>query len=216
MRTSKLEIKKESPVVFKQPVREKEMQNGWEVVTAYENEGAGPVIVDLSHIPKWDLQGEDLSRRRPGNIAVPIHSGHCRMEEGMLISVVKWNWAIIWRLSESAISFSREPAFTDVTEAYALLLMIGKETLSVMEKVTALDLAATAEKRPFLTLGPVLHIRSQVVVMGEDSPGVFVACPRGYGRAMAHGLLLAGEEYGLCPAGEKRASEWWHMHAHTE
>jgi hypothetical protein len=186
------------------------MRNGWEVVAAYKNEGAGPFIVDLSHIPKWDLQGEDLSRRRPADISVPIHSGHCRAEKEMLINVVKWNWAVIWRLSESPADFSREPAFTDVTEAYALLLIIGKDAFSIMEKVTALDLMATSRERPFLALGPVLHIRSQVVVMGNDCPGVFIACPRGYGRAMSDGLLEAGAEYGLCPAGEERLLEWWH------
>jgi hypothetical protein len=192
------------------------MRNGWEVIQTYENEGNGPFIVDLSHIPKWDLQGEDLSKRRPAGISVPSHSGYCRLEKGMLINVVKWNWAVIWCFAENPSAFFQEPAFTDVTEAYALLLILGKNVFSVMEKVSALDLVAPSKKRSFLTIGPVLHIRSQVVVMGNDSPGIFVACPRGYGHAMADGLLEAGEEYGLCPAGEKRASEWWHQCTHND
>ena len=214
--TSKPEIIRESPVVFKQPAHESEIRNGWEVIPAYENEGTGPLIIDLSHLPKWDLQGEDLSRRQPADISVPDHSGYCRLEEGMLINVVKWNWVVIWCLAETPAVFFQEPAFTDVTEAYALLLIIGEKAFSIMEKATALDLGTISKKRPFLTLGPVLHIRSQVVVMGNDSPGVFIACPRGYGHAMTDGLLEAGAEYGLCPAGEKRASEWWYRCAHGD
>lgn len=200
---------RQSPVVFGQQARQRKIRNGWNIVQVYENEGTGPFIVDLSHFTKWNLQGENLPQRRPAGISVPAHSGHCRLEKGMLINVVKWNWAIIWCFSENETTFYQEPAFTNVTEAYALLLIIGKEAFSIMEKVTALDLAAPTKKKPFLSVGPVLHIRSQVVVMENGSPGVFVACPRGYGRAMADGLLEAGNEYGLSPAGEKRLFEWW-------
>lgn len=202
------EIKRQSSVVFRQRAHQREIRNGWEVILAYEDEGEGPFLIDLSHLPKWDLQGENLPERRPAGIMVPNHSGHCRLERGMLINVIKWNWAVIWCLSEAAGDFSQESAFTNVTDKYALLLVLGKEAFSIMEKVTALDLAAPTKQRPFLSTGPVLDIRSQVIVMGNDCPGVFVACPRGYGHAMADGLLEAGSEYGLCPAGEKRIDKW--------
>ena len=53
-------------------------------------------------------------------------------------------------------------------------------------------------------MGPVLNVRSQVVVMARDvdSSTVLVACPRGYGQSMAEALLEAGAEQGLRPGGE--------------
>jgi hypothetical protein len=199
---------RESPIAFSQASLRTEARNGWNVVTGYEDEGTGPFLVDLSHLPKWDLQGENLSERRPAGISVPAHSGHCGFEGGLLVNVVKWNWAVIWCFTENPPDFSGERAFTDVTEACALLALMGPEAFSIMEKVTALDLTSPSVKRPFMTLGPVLHVRTQVVVIGHDDPAILVACPRGYGQSMAHGLLEAGEEFNLRPAGEDRFSKW--------
>jgi len=100
--------------------------------------------------------------------------------------------------------FASDYAFTNVTEAYALLALVGPDVLSIMEKVTVLDLFSPDRKPPFLTMGPVLHVRSQVVVLARevDSSAVLVACPRGYGQSMAEALLDAGKGRGLRPGGE--------------
>lgn len=100
--------------------------------------------------------------------------------------------------------FAGHFAFTNVTEAYALFALLGKAVFSIMEKVTPLDLLSPERKTPFLAMGPVLHVRSQVVVLarGVDSSAVLAACPRGYGQSMAEALLDAGKEWGLRPGGE--------------
>jgi hypothetical protein len=101
-------------------------------------------------------------------------------------------------------AFADHFAFTNVTEAYALFALLGKEVFSIMEKVSALDLLSQERRPPFLTLGPVLNIRSQVVVAarGGESSAVLVGCPRGYGQSMAGSLLDSGKEWGLRPGGE--------------
>jgi len=202
--------KRHSPIHFSVHPANTQMRNGWEVVLNYSDENEGPFLVDLSHIEKWDVQGENLSQIQPAGITIPQHSGECRFNGGVLISLVKWNWANIWCFSENGPDFSNEWAYTDVTEAYALFALTGKHVFSVLEKATVLDLASPQQNAPFLVMGPVLHVRSQVVVLEKDekNPAVLIAFGRGYGQAMAQALLEEGSEYGLKPGGENVFTEW--------
>ncbi len=197
-------LKRYSPVKLPNTPARTQVRNGWEVVLEYEDEGTGPFLVDLSHIGKWDVQGEDLPSLRPAGLAIPEDSEQCLLTEDFLLNLIKWNWATIWYFSEDMPDFADEYAFTNVTEAYALLVLVGREAFSIMEKLTSLDLFSPDRKPPFLIMGPVVHIRSQVVVLSgeKDGSAVLVACPRGYGQSMAEIMLDAGKEYGLKPGGE--------------
>jgi glycine cleavage system aminomethyltransferase T len=179
------------------------------VVLEYEGEGKGPFLVDLSHVGKWDVQGEDLPSLRPAGLVIPKDSEQCLLTGDFLLNLIKWNWATLWHFSVDMPDFADDAAFTNVTEAYALLVLIGKDAFSIMEKLTSLDLLSPERRPPFLVMGPVVHIRSQVVVLskGEGRSAVLVACPRGYGQSMAEIMLDAGEEYGLRPGGEDRFSD---------
>ena len=193
-----------SPIKFKHTPARVEERNGWKIVLQYEDEGTGPNLVDLSHIGKWDLQGEDLPSLRPAGIPIPENSKQCTPRRDYLINLIKWNWATIWHFSVDLPDFAGEYPFTNITEAYALLALIGKETFAIMEKVTSLNLLSPLRKPPFLVLGPVLHIRSQVVVLSrdKDKSSVLLSCSRGYGQSMADAMLDAGKEWGIKPGGE--------------
>ena len=106
--------------------------------------------------------------------------------------------------------FAGKFSFTNVTEAYALLALLGEPTFTIMEKVTPLDLLSPDRRPPFMVMGPVLHVRSQVAVLAgqNDRSAVLVGCPRGYGQSMADSLLHAGKEYGLRPGGENLFAAW--------
>lgn len=197
-------IKRYSPVTFAQTPTRMQVRNGWEVVLEYEDEEPGPFLIDLSHIGKWDVQGEKLSSLRPAGIVIPEESELCAFTESFFVNLVKWNWATIWHFSQEMPDFADHFAFTNVTEAYALFALLGKEVFSIMEKVSALDLRSREKKLPFLTMGPVFHVRSQVVVLARegDSSVILLACTRGYGQSMAEALLDAGKEWGLRPGGE--------------
>lgn len=197
-------IRRYSPVTFRHTPARTEERTGWEIVLEYEDEAKGPFLIDLSHIGKWDVQGENLSTLRPAGIVIPEDTDLCAFTEEYFVNLIKWNWATIWHFSQEMPEFADHFAFTNVTEAYALFALLGKEVFSVMEKVAALDLLSPERKPPFLMLGPVLHIRSQVVVLSREGDGsaVLVGCPRGYGQSMAYGLLDAGDEWGLKPGGE--------------
>ncbi len=197
-------IKRYSPVTFTHSPARTQERNGWEIVLEYEDEATGPFLVDLSHIGKWDVQGENLSSIRPGGLAIPKDSEQCIVTDRYLVNLIKWNWATLWHFSQDTPDFENDFAFTNVTEAYALLSIVGTEVFSIMEKVSALDFLSPERKPPFLAMGPVLHIRSQVVVLTRevDSSAVLVACPRAYGQSMAEALLDAGKQWGLRPGGE--------------
>ena len=197
-------LRRYSPVKFKGTRARTRVRNGWEVVLEYEKEGTGPFLVDLSHIGKWDVQGEDLPSLRPAGLTIPADSEQCLLTGDFLLNLIKWNWATIWHFSEEMPDFAKEYAFTNVTEAYALLALAGKEVFSVLEKLSSLDLFSPDRKPPFLTMGPIAHIRSQIVVLSRerDESVVLVACPRGYGQSMAEIMLEAGKECALRPGGE--------------
>jgi glycine cleavage system aminomethyltransferase T len=198
-----------SPVKLPNAPARTRVRNGWEVVLTYEEEGSGPFLIDLSHIGKWDVQGEDLPSLRPAGLAIPGDSRQCLLTGDFLLNLIKWNWATIWHFSEELPDFADEYAFTNVTEAYALLAIMGKEVFSIMEKVTSLDLLDPGRKPPFLIMGPVLRIRSQVVVLDKDKEEstVLIACPRGYGQSMAENILDAGNKYGISPGGEDQFTQ---------
>ena len=197
-------IRRYSPVTFAHTPARTQVRNGWEVVLEYEDEATGPFLIDLSHIGKWDVQGENLSSLRPAGLVIPENSKHCSFTGSFMVNLIKWNWATIWHFSQDMPDFAGDFSFTNVTEAYALFALFGKAVFSIMEKVSALDLLSPERKPPFLTMGPVLHIRSQVVLLARevDRSAVLVACPRGYGQSMAEALLEAGKEWGLRPGGE--------------
>jgi len=197
-------FKRYSPVKLPSAALRTRIRNGWEVVLEYEDEGPGPFLIDLSHIGKWDVQGEELASLRPAGLAIPADSEQCLLTEDFLINLIKWNWATIWHFSVDMPDFADEYAFTNVTEAYSLLAIAGRNVFSIMEKLTSLDLLSTKQNPPFLIMGPVFRIRSQVVVLSREKndSAVLVACPRGYGQSMAEAVLDAGKEYGLRPGGE--------------
>jgi hypothetical protein len=187
-----------------------EMRDGWEVVLAYRGESEGPFLIDLSHVPKWDVQDADLTHIRPMDVAIPERPGDCILENGLLLNRMNATQAAIWHLLEAHPVIPLEFSYTDVSDAYALMAVLGKEVFSLMEKVTALDLSLPDMKTPFLLQGPVLHVPCQVVVLGQKKghSAVLIACARGYGQSVCEALLDAGMEWGLCPAGETALGDW--------
>lgn len=199
-----------SPVKFSSPPSKKEIRDGWEVVLEYEGQGNGPFLIDLSHVPKWDVQDAGLTHIRPMDVAIPERPGDCVLENGILINRMNPTQACIWHLLRVPPPIPEEAAYTDVSDAYAVVAVLGKEVFPLMEKVTPLDLSAPAKKPPFLLQGPVLHVRCQIVVFGEkgDDAAVLIACSRGYGQSMCDALLDAGMEWELRLAGESAFCDW--------
>jgi glycine cleavage system aminomethyltransferase T len=180
-------------------------------VLRYADEGSGPRLADLSHLPRWDIQDRDLTRFRPCDVDIPNRPGSCALENGVLVNRMNRTQAAVWHLAPAAPALPGQSAYTDVTEAAACLALFGPHLFSITEKLTPLDFLMPGQSPPFLLQGPFCRVPCQIVVLGiEDGAagGVVLTCSRGYAADMAAAILAAGEPFGLRPAGEKTFRLW--------
>lgn len=193
-----------SPVSFSASPEKTEKRDNWTVVLEYKGEGDGPWLIDLSHRAKWDLQDGKIAEIKPWGIAVPEKPGQCIIENGLLINRMNRTQASIWHLSGDRLQPPDGSAYTDTTDTTLFLALAGKQVFSITEKLTSLDFSDPEKKAPFLLQGPLSHVPCQVVVLvkNKDNGTVLLTCSRGYAHDMAHAIFEAGEEFGLCPAGE--------------
>ncbi len=202
------DLVRQSPVQLPSKPANNVLRDHWVVVTAYEDEGPGPWLVDLSHKSRWDIQSSRLDEVTPAGIRVPETAGRCRMENRILVNRMNRTQAAIWHLGDAGTpQLPPDTGYTDVTESTALLALLGPQVLAVAEKLTALDFADPHKQPPFLLQGPFSHVGCQIVILDREKSGAgafLLACPRGYSRDMAGAVLHAGEEFGLRPAGEDR------------
>ncbi len=200
-----------SPAAFDAEPARTERRDGWNVVLQYENEGNGPHLVDLSHRTRWDVQDRNLSRMAPWGVAVPGNPGHCAFGNGILINRMNRTQASVWHLGKNPLDAPPdEPAYTNITEACLFLALLGREVFSIAEKLTSLDFGNPEKPAPYLHQAPLLHVPCQIVSLGraEDRWGILFTCSRGYGKSMVEGILRAGTEFNLCPAGEEAFTSW--------
>jgi len=203
-------IIRRSPVSFDSRPVKTEMRDNWTVVLEYEAEETGPYVIDLSHSAKWDLQDTDLSQFRPSGVTIPQTPGQCAFQNGILINRMNRTQAACWHLCKTSPQVPEESAYTETTDATLLLALLGKDVFSIMEKVSALDFISPERKTPFLLQGPILHVPCQVVCLekADENIAVLFTCSRGYGESMVEGILSAGAEFGLRPAGENALNKW--------
>jgi len=207
-------IVRQSPVAFDDRPAATETRDHWQVVLAYETEqdceGMEPLVVDLSHCTRWDVQDADLDRLTPAGVAIPEIPGQCRLTAGVLVNRMNRTQAAVWHLSGRPMALPEENAYTETTEATLLVALLGPRIFELTEKLTNLDLADPSREPPFLFQGPLAHVPCQVVVMNRtgDVPGVLFTCSRGYGRDMSRAILNAGQVLGLQPAGERAFQRW--------
>lgn len=195
-----------SPISFDAAPAQTIKRGGWEVVLTYEDEGSGNRLVDLSHKSKWDVQDGDIESIKPFGLDVPADYNACNQGDGMIVNRMNRTQAAVWQLGEAAVEAPTEAAYTETTDAQALIALFGPDAPAIAETVTGLDLFPPQAATPRLVQGPVLHIPCQIVVLKND--GLLIAFSRGYGQTMAEALLESGKGWGLSPAGEKAFSDW--------
>jgi hypothetical protein len=206
------ELQRQSPIQLPSRPLKTEVRDHWVVVTAYEKEGDGPWLVDLSHKTRWDYQDGRLDDRTVGGGQVPAAAGQCRLESRILVTRMNLTQAAIWHLdSTGAPPLPAESGYTDVSEATAFLALLGPNVFAVAEKLTALDMMDPSRTPPFLLQGPFSHVACQSVILERKTGGAgafLLTCARGYAQDMVAAISTAGEAYGLCPAGEDRFTSW--------
>jgi hypothetical protein len=203
-------IIRRSPVAFDRTPAQTEVRDHWTVALEFEDEGSGPWVIDLSHRARWDLQDRDIDDIQPWGLKIPDAPGKCGYKNGILINRMNRTQASIWHLAGDRLDSPQDTAYTDVTDATVFLALIGNNLAPLMEKLTSLDFYSPLKAAPFLLQGPICHVPCQCVMLDKssDRAGILYTCSRGYARSMVDGLLEAGAEYGLGPAGEKAFHSW--------
>ncbi len=199
-----------SPVTFDSTPAQTEERNNWTVVIEFEDQGEGPWLIDLSHHPRWDLQDRDIDAIQPWGLDIPDRPGRCAYANGILINRMNGTQAALWHLAGAAPEPPDGKAYTDVTDATALLALIGKNLTSLVEKLTSLDFFNPLIETPFLLQGPLSHVPCQSVMLNRspENGGLIFSCSRGYARDMVHAIVDAGTQFGLRPAGENVFNRW--------
>jgi hypothetical protein len=203
-------IIRRSPVTFDCPPARTEERDNWTVVLEYEDQGAGPWIVDLSHRPRWDLQDRGIDAIQPWGASVPDTPGRCALTDGILINRMNRTQASLWHLKGDRPESPEGQSFTDVTDATVFLALIGKNLALLLEKLTALDFFNPLNEPPFLLQGSMSHVPCQCVMLEKslERSGILFTCSRGYAKDMVEGILEAGSDLGLRPAGEEAFQSW--------
>jgi hypothetical protein len=203
-------IIRRSPVTFDSPAARTEERDNWTVVLEFENQEAGPWIIDLSHRARWDLQDGAIDGIQPWGASVPDAPGKCIFAHGVLINRMNRTQASLWHLKGDRPDTPEGQSFTDVTDATVFLALIGKNLALLLEKLTSLDFFNPLNSPPFLLQGPLSHVPCQCVMLEKsaDRSGILFTCSRGYARDMVEGILEAGAEFGIRPAGEEAFSRW--------
>ena len=203
-------IVRNSAVPFDAVEAKTEERGNWSVVLEYEDQGAGPYLVDLSHRARWDLQDAEIGGIQAPGVPVPEIPGQSIFENGFLINRMNRTQASVWHLSGETPALPDNLAFTDVTDSTVFLAVFGKALFEILEKLTALDFLETSRMTPFLLQGPFSHVPCQIVAMDKtpERSGVLMTCSRGYARDMVGAILGAGSEFNMRPAGEQAFSDW--------
>lgn len=207
------EYRRLSPIRWRVAPAQVERREGWDVVLKYEKEEGGPVLVDLSHRSRWDVQDRDIAALRPAGAPIPEGVGGTLVTEGYVVNRMNRTQASVWHLGSSGPWMPEESCVTETTDAQAFLAILGAEerVYGLMEHVCPLDLAAPGQGRPRLVQGPILHIPCQIVPFASNAGGtaaVLITFSRGYGQSMAEALLETGHSLRFRPGGESVFMKW--------
>jgi hypothetical protein len=203
--------RRQSPVIFADRSASTVIRDHWKVVLAFDNEGPGPWLVDLSHKTRWDLQDGRIDGLKPAGRRIPVATGACRLEDAILVSRLNRTQAAVWHLGNTAAVLPAESGYTDVSEATVFLALFGPHVFAITEKLSALDFMDPDRPPPSLFQGPLARVPCQLVTLAREddsSGGLLIAAPRGYAADMQHAIASAGAEHGLAPAGEDRFMAW--------
>ncbi len=200
---------RQSAVEFKAVPAVTQNINGWDVVQAFEGQGGGPFLVDLSHCPCMDIQDRNLDQfpDLADGLAIPKEMNGISRCGSFLISRMNATQCMVWGLDGTLPEFNAFSA-TDISGGMTILALVGKDTDKVIEKLAPLDLFKPQAEGLALCQAPIHHIPCQIMVLDRETKVVIVAFARGYGQDMANSILSAGKEHRLQPGGSNVISQW--------
>ncbi|MFH1243688.1 MAG: hypothetical protein V1689_15210 [Pseudomonadota bacterium] len=204
-------IKRVSPLDMGLEPHQELVHNGWPITLSYKQEKSpcSLFITDLSHIPKWSLQGSDLVAFQPAGLKIPVRPGEAIFDRGILIVRLTPNECRIMVFDDQTHEFT-SPGYIELADAYAVFAVVGPQCLEVLSKLSPVDLESPYLVLPSAAQAPVEDIPCLVLRLeGEcKTPGLIVSAVRGYGQFLLNVFMDAGREYGITPGGWERFRNW--------
>lgn len=202
-------MKRISPVTLPSEAKKTKVYNSFAVVLNYEGEKGGSGLVDLSHLPKYELLSYHIDTNYQ-IFGIPEDNCGAVLSKEKAVCRLTPERALLWYFSEENSAKHQSRELNDISDGQALLFFTGRNIFSVMERIASLDISETKETGLLFVQGPVLGIPAKILVCTNQNqqPGIFFAVARGYGQSIADALLSAGSDCLLAPAGEEIFSAW--------
>ncbi len=200
-----------SPIKFDLEPAVVEEIDSWKVVLEYKNQKTGPLLIDLSHRPSWDIQNNDILSFNKSDFCISNDMNGVTRQGNLFVSKMNQTQAQIWSLDGKIPALeSFESSCTDITDGQAVLALVGKDLDQVFESMLPLEMFKPGETGMKLFQAPLFHIPCQILALdrSEKMNVVIISCPRGYGNDMAKAILKSAEQQGLAPGGENIFSSW--------
>lgn len=185
--------------------------NGWDVALTYRGEPRRSrlFVTDLSHVPKWALHRKDMETPESGRPRIPQKPGEAEMDGDRLVVRLTPTECLILVVRGEA-PLPEEVAYTDMTDGYAALALVGPKCFEVLRKLSPVDMEAPEKTVPCAAQAPVHDLRCVMVRLeGKEAiPGLIILAERGYGPFLLDIVLDAGRQFGVSPAGWRRFESW--------
>lgn len=196
-----------SPIAFRQKPLNVVCRQGWPVAQAYEGEGNGPYVIDVSHAVKLDIQDTALKEIKPLGLEIPHEPGQSAVntKHNLIINRLNAVQAVMWQFNPDTAIIPEGFQYTDVTDAYLLLALSGPNIFDIAERLSSLDMVDPMLACPFVLQGLFVHVPCQIVVVSREAVDglIFVACSRGYGQRFVKAIFHVAETFDMRPAGEQ-------------
>jgi hypothetical protein len=177
---------------------------GWTLVMRYEDEGddLATSLIDLSHRPKALVVG-------PAAEALgPLDPGRAAWGGQVYVCCRKPGERILFDLTGPLEPIWPNDLYTDMTDAWALLAVLGQKANEVMHRMMPIDFERPDLRGPFYAISRSRGIWVQLINPKIEQPCFLLACDRSHGQNLVEALFLAGRPLDLKPAGLGRVAGW--------
>jgi glycine cleavage system aminomethyltransferase T len=177
---------------------------GWTLVMRYEDEGdeSATSLIDLSHRPKALVVGPSAEALGP------LDPGRAAWDGQAYVCCRKPSERILFDLNGPLEPTRPNDLYTDMTDAWALLAVLGPKAKAVMRRMMPIDFERPDLRGPFYAISRSHGIWVQLINPKIQQPGFLLACDRSHGQNLVEALFLAGRHLGLKPAGLGRLAGW--------
>ncbi len=205
-------MKRLSPVQMPLKAETIQIRNDFEVVQTYGKESHGPSLVDLSHLAKWEIETADLDEKMNLiGLSVPVEPNSAFLSDKRVVSRLTPTRALVWDFGiDEKIDWESTEAFNDFTDGSALFFMTGEGLLSIMERLTEMDLKPKNASDLLFLQGSVIGVPAKILISvnREHQLSMFISVARGFGQSVANAILSAGGDADISPAGEHVFLRW--------